>query len=149
MEIMVFEERLTKSYISCGQLDSAQLGMEIGDSPEDYVFLLTTEEWNEWLKLYLTLSKTVFATKILEARLEVLDNFVKTNASNPLSLICLLSAHPKISDIYKLGNLTPHVLGDCYAIFFAKEEQLMRRSEEVTRKIFQFREEQLKKPPLS
>ena len=71
------------------------------------------------------------------------------NASNPLSLICLLSAHPEVGKLYKLGNLTPFALGDCYAIFFTKEEQVIERSEEIRGKIFQFRAEQAKKLPLS
>ena len=47
MEIMILEEELTKSFTSLEQLDPAQLAMKIVDSPEDYIFLLTPEEWNE------------------------------------------------------------------------------------------------------
>ena len=148
MEIMVREEGLTKSYTSWEKVDLAQLGMEIVDSPEDYVFLLTTEEWNEWLKLYAKLGKALLTTKTLDVRLELISDFAKKNASNPLSLICIVSTHPKFGN-YKLGNLTPYALGDCYAIFFAKEEQVIERSEEIKREIFQFREEQANKPPLS
>jgi len=148
MEIMILEEGLIKSYTSWEKVDLARLGMKIADSPEDYVFLLTTEEWNEWFKLYVTLGKTLLATKTLDARMELISDFAKKNASNPLSLICLVSTHPKFGN-YKLGNLTPSALGDCYAIFFAKEEQVMEKTEEVERKIFQFREEQANKPPLS
>ena len=148
MEIMILEEGLTKSYTSWQKVDLVQLGMKIADSPEDYIFLLTPEEWNEWLKLYLPLGKALLATKTLDAKTELINDFAEKNASNPLSLICIVSTHPKFGN-YKLGNLTPYALGDCYAIFFAKEEQVMERAEEVTRKIFQFREEQANKPPLS
>ena len=149
MEIMILEEGLTKSYTSLEEIDYAQLAMKIADSPEDYVFLLTPEEWSEWLELYATLGKAVLSAKTLDVKREVLSDFAEKSASNPLSLICLLSAHPKISNIYKFGNLTKFALGDCYAIFFAKEEQLVERSEGVKKAIFQFRKEQLKKPPLS
>jgi len=148
MEIMILEEGLTKSYTSLEEIDYAQLGMKIADSPEDYVFLLTPEEWEEWFKLYTTLGTELLTTKTFDARMGLINDFAKKNASNPLSLICIVSTHPKFGN-YKLGNLTPSALGDCYAIFFAKEEQVMERSEEVTRKILQFREEQTDKPPLS
>jgi hypothetical protein len=148
MEIMILEEGLTKSYTSWEKLDPAKLGMEIVDSPEDYVFLLTPEEWDEWFKIYATLGKALLMTKTLDAKKGVTNDFAKKNASNPLALICIVSTHPKFGN-YKLGSLTPEALGDCYAIFFAKEEQVMKRSKEVTRKVFQFREEQANKPPLS
>ena len=148
MEIMILEEGLTKSYTSLEEIDYAQLGMKIADSPEDYVFLLTPEEWEEWFKLYTTLNTELLTTKTRDESMGLIDDFVKKNASNPLAVICLVSAHPKFGN-YKVGNLTPKALGDCYAIFFAKEEQVIERSEEVTRKILQFKEEQANKPPLS
>ncbi|MFC1927359.1 hypothetical protein ACFLW7_02125 [Chloroflexota bacterium] len=148
MEIMILEEGLTKSYTSYEQLGFAQFGMQIADSPEDYIFLLTPKEWDEWLELYATLGKALLSVKTLDAKSKVLDDFAEKNASNPLSLICIVSTHPKFGN-YKLGNLTPYALGDCYAIFFGKEEQIMKRSDEVTRRVLQFREEQAKKPPLS
>jgi hypothetical protein len=148
MEIMILEEGVTKSYTSWQPVDLAQLAIEIVESPEDYVFLLTPEEWSEWLELYAKLGKALLASKTLDAKMEVTNEFVRQNGSNPLSLICIVSTHPKFSK-YKLGNLTPYALGDCYAIFFGEEKEILKRSDEVTRKTLQFREEQLRKPPMS
>jgi hypothetical protein len=149
VEIIVFREGPFRPYPSWQQIDLALLEMKIADSPEDYVFLLTTREWNEWFNIFATFRKRLLGAKTFNGKLEFLNNFAKDNTSNPISLICLLSIHPQVCNFYKLGNLTPSTLGNCYAIFFVKEKQAIERSEEIRRKISQFRRKQTNKPPLS
>ena len=149
MEILIFEEGLTKSFTSFEVFDLAKLGRKIIESPEDYIFILSSEEWMQWLKLYTKLGQTLLKTKTSDEIQRKLGDFAEDNKSNPLAFICIMSAHPKIGSSYKIGSLTQFALGNCCAIFFAREERVMERSEEVKREIFRFREEQVKIPPLS
>lgn len=149
MEVMVFGEGLINSFTSLQTVDLAKLARKVIQSPEDYVFILLPSEWSEWLKLHLSMGRMLLATRTTEEKWQKISNFAEENKTNPLSLISLISAHPDFGSSHKIGILTPYILGDCYAAFFAKEERVTERSEEVKQEIFRFREEQANKPPSS
>lgn len=149
MEIIVFEQGLANPFTSLETVNLAGLGDKIVQSPEDYIFVLSPDEWDEWLELHASTSKRLLKMQTTEEKWQVLSIFIEENRENPLAIIILVSSHPAIGKSYKLGSLTLSVLGDCYAIFFAKEEQVMERTEEVTREIFRIRKRQGDKPYLS
>ena len=149
MEIIVFEQGLANPFTSLETMNLAKLADKIVQSSEDYVFVLSPDEWSKWRDLHASTSKRLLKRRTTEEKWQVLSLFIEENRENSLALISLVSAHPTIGKSYKLESLTPSVLGDCYAIFFAKEEQVMERSEEVTREISRIKERQGNKPSLS
>jgi len=149
MEVLVFHERIADSYSSLELVNLAELAEKVIQSPEDYVFILSTKEWNEWLRLHASIGKKLLATQTAEEKWRELSRFAEENKANPFALISLVSAHPETGSRYKIGSLTPFALGDCYAVFYVKEKEAMKRAEEVRVAILSFREEQAKKPPLS
>lgn len=146
---MVFEEGLTRSYTSFETVDWVEFTKNVEKLPEDYVFILSPEEWNQWLELYLGLAKTLKAAGNPSKAMGKLTDFAKENKSNPLTVICLLSARPKIGNAYKVGSVMQAALGDCCAIYFAKVGQETTRGDEVRRAVINFRHEQAQRPPLS
>jgi len=146
---MMMEEDLVSSYSSYEKVDWLTFGQEFEEAPEDYVFILSPTEFNEWLLLHQTFMKGVKAQKTKMDQMDLLSRFTKEHRNNLVSIITFLSASPNIDKTYKIGIVTEVSLGDCYAIFLTKPDQETSRGREVTGAVFRFRADQRQKPSLS
>jgi hypothetical protein len=134
MEVIFLNKELEKSNSIFMKLDFNILFTNI----EDFIYILTIKEWYEWIKILNILTETLSSTKDIKSRLDILRKLVR-NPANLLAVISVLYAYVYSNNIYKMGCLTPKELGDCYAVFIVKKEQLSQKSEEVNRKIKEIR----------
>ena len=149
MEILILHEQLEQSFSELTQFNLGILVEQISKSPEDYVFILSITEWNQWLELHMKIDKELRAIKSSDERWERLLRFTKENEANLFSIISVVSALPNVGNSFKIGTLTQNVLGDCCAVFFTKPSQEQKTAHEVLKQILKFRAEQQNKPPTS
>jgi hypothetical protein len=113
---------------------------------EDFVYILTTKEWDNWIGMQNLLNEVLISAKDHHSRTNILRSFGTNNSANPSSILSLLYVYVNGSKKYRMLCLTPEELGDCYAIFFSTKEQLSQKSEEVKRKIQETRRENQSNP---
>lgn len=144
---MILNENNVDSFSELVAFDEGLVD-KITKSPLDYVFILSPEEWAEWLTLHAAVGRKLFSLSSLDERWKVLTDFAKKHKAKPSVILSILSAHPDIGR-YKIGNLTANVLGNCCAVFFTPLEMAEKRAKEVELSIRSFKKAQAKKQSLS
>lgn len=149
MELMILHENLEWSFSELKAVNTGRLVDQISKAPEDYVFILTIPEWEQWLKLHMKIGSELKAIKNSNEFWARMTRFTEENKANLVSLISIVSALPNVGKSFKIATLTQNALGDCCAVFFAKPGQEQKRADEVKKEIQRFRAEQRNKHPLS
>ncbi len=149
MEIMVLREELDESFSQVERGNPSVLIDHISESPEDYIFILSIEEWGQWVELHQKVVKVLRAIKSDDEWWKRLSQFAKENEANPSSLISIVSVFPDVRKSFKIGSLTQDALGDCCAVFFTRPRREQKRADEVLKLVLKCRAEPRNKPPTS
>jgi len=149
MEMIVFENNQVNSYVSIDAIEIAELSDKVRMAPEDYAWLLSPKEFQEWYKLHQSLLSQAKGITNVERKMAILGDFVKQHTNNPLSVISYLSGDPIIGGTHKIAVKTDEALGSYYVVFFTKSGQENERAKGIVEEIRRSRWKSPRGPSLS
>jgi hypothetical protein len=146
--MLTLDNKYQQAFISLEKVYLPELEHRIIEAPEKFIFILSTSEWETWLK-HIDRVKVLFRNKDQIGKENLLDGFLKEHENDPGISIIIAASNPTISKRYKIGCVTPMELGDCFAVFFTDPLGAIKRAKHVTKAVLDFKAELRKKPPLS
>ncbi len=134
MEILVYENNIEKDYQTVAVIDWKTFDQKVKKRPEDYVFILSYDEWNKFMEL----------NKQIYAGLKGKDNAIKEdeyiNQYQGIFVIAALAIQPDFLKRYKIGSFTHKILGLSHAVYFInRSTNEVERSNAVLKRIMDYK----------
>ena len=134
MEILVYENNIEKDYQTVAVIDWKNFDQKVKKRPEDYVFILSSDEWNKFMEL----------NKQIYAGLKGKDNTIKEaeyiNQYQGIFVIAALAIQPDFLKRYKIGSFTNKILGLSHAVYFInRSTNEVERSNAVLKRIMDYK----------
>jgi hypothetical protein len=134
MEILVYENNIEKDYQTVAVIDWKNFDQKVKKRPEDYVFILSFDEWNKFMEL----------NKQIYAGLKGKDNAIKEaeyiNQYQGIFEIAALAIQPVFLKRYKIGSFTHKILGLSHAVYFINRSMNeVERSNAVLKRIMDYK----------
>ena len=133
MDILVYEDNIEKDTQIVAAIDWKYFAKEVKRKPEDYVFILSSDEWNKFMEL----NKQIFAG------FKGKDNEIKDENINRypgIYTIAVVGLEPDFVKRYKIGSIKPEILGSSHAAFFIdRSTNDVERSNAVLKRIMDYK----------
>ena len=134
MEILVYENNKEKDYQTVAVIDWIDFDQEVKKKPEDYVFILSSDEHNKFMEL----SKQIFAASKSKGMAINESEYIEQYPG--IIAIAHLGLHPDFLKEYKIGSYALTTLGLSFAVYFInRSTSEVERSSEVLKRINDFR----------
>ena len=130
MEILVYANNIEKDYQTVAVIDWKKLGQKVKRRPEDYVFILSSDEGNKFMEL----NNQIFAGKANE-----INGAEYINQYQGIIMIVALASQPDFLKRYKISHFTHKILGQSHAVYFInRSTNEVERSNAVLRRIIDY-----------
>ncbi len=134
MDILIYEDNIEKDTQIVAVIDWENFGKEVKKRPEDYVFILSSDEMNKFMEL----NKQIFAG------FKGKDNEIKEdeniNQYPGIYMIVVVGLEPDFVKRYKIGSIKPEILGSSHAVFFIdRSSNDVERSNAVLKRIMDYK----------
>jgi len=134
MEILVYEDNIEKDCQTVAVIDWRNFDQKVKKRPEDYVFILSSDEWNKFMEL----------NKQIQTGLKGKDNAIKEaeyiNHYQGIFVIAALAIQPDFLKRYKIGGFTHNILGLSHAVYFInRSTNDVERSNAVLKRIMDYK----------
>jgi|GEM_PF-3437211 len=134
MEILVYENNIERDYQTVAVIDWKTFGQKIKQRPEDYVFILSFDEWNKFMEL----------DRQIRAGLEGKDMQIKEaeyiNQYQGVFVIAALAIQPDFLKRYKIGCYALDSSGLSHAVYFiSRSTDEVERTRAVLKRITDYR----------
>ena len=134
MEILVYENNIEKDYQTVAVIDWKNFDQKVKKRPEDYVFILSSDEWNKFMEL----NKQIYAG--LKGKGMAINEAEYINQYQGVFVIAALAIQPDFLKRYKIGYFTHKILGLSHAVFYInRATDDIERSNAVLRRIMDYK----------
>ena len=134
MEILVYENNIEKDYQTVAVIDWKNFDKKVKKRPEDYVFILSSDEWNKFMEL----NEQIYAG--LKGKGMAIKEAEYINQYQGVFVIAALAIHPDFVERYKVGSFTHKILGLSHAVYFInRATNEVERSNAVLKRIMDFK----------
>lgn len=127
MELLTLDKNCAQTSISIEKIYLPDLGDRIIQSPESFIFLLSSKEWKEFMRQYHHIKESIVKLNTQVEKENKFEELTNEYGNDPLTFIITISSHPAISKSHRIACLTPSVLGNCFAVFFTDPFQITKR----------------------
>ncbi len=139
MEILVYKSNIEKDYQTITLIDWGSFDKQIKKRPEDYVFILSSDEWNKLIQL----NKQLYA--ISKGKKNLIKEDEYTSKYQGVFVITELALQPDFLKSYKIGSFNHKILGTTYAVFYInRSKNEVERSNEVLKRIIDYKSNEIR-----
>lgn len=137
MEIIYYDDTVERSCQKMVTIDYQKLSHDVEKKPEDYVFLLTPDEYSK----YCELNRQIKAG--LSGRQMNIDEQAYMKQYQGVFIIVSLAATPQFAKRYKIADMTKReLIGDNHVVFYIdRRYEDMERANQVLRRIADLKDE--------
>jgi hypothetical protein len=133
MDILVYENNIEKDCQTVAVIDWKNFGQEVKQRPEDYVFILSSDEWNKFMEL----NQKIFAG--LKGK-DAIQEAEYINQYQGILAIAALAIQPDFLKRYKIGSYALDSLGLSHAVYFiSRSADEVERTRAVLKRITDYR----------
>jgi hypothetical protein len=134
MDILVYANNIEKDCQIVAVIDWQNFDQEVKQRPEDYVFILSSDEWNKFMEL----------DRQIRAGLEGKDMQIQEseyiNQYQGIIAIAALAIQPDFLKRYKIGSYPLDSLGLSHAVYFiSRSADKVERTRAVLKRIKDYR----------
>jgi len=134
MDILVYENNIEKDYQTVAVIDWRNFDKKVKERPEDYVFILSFDEWNKFMEL----------DRQIRARFKGKDMQIKEaehiNQYQGILAIAALAIQPDFLKGYRIGSYPLDSLGLSHAVYFiSRSTNEVERTRTVLKRITDYR----------
>jgi len=134
MDILVYEDNIEKDCMTVAIIDWKKFEQKVKIRPEDYIFILSSDEINKFIELNRQIAAGLQGEKININEEEYIHTYPG------VFIIVDLSLQRDFVKRYKVGFFTNQVLGTSYAVFYiSRSMDDVERQNEVLRRIKSFK----------
>jgi len=134
MDILVYEDNIEKDCMTVAIIDWKKFEQKVKIRPEDYIFILSSDEINKFIELNRQIAAGLQGEKININEEEYIHTYPG------VFIIVDLSLQRDFVKRYKVGFFTNEVLGTSYAVFYiSRSMDDVERQNEVLRRIKSFK----------
>ncbi len=134
MDILVYEKNIEKDYQTVMVIDWKNFDQKVKKRPEDYVFILSSDEYNK----YMELNKQIYAGSTGKAFAIKEDEYI--NQYQGVFVIVALGIQRDFVKRYKIGDFTHKILGSSHAVFYInRATDDIERSKMVLKRIMDYK----------
>jgi len=131
MEILVYENNIDQDYQTVAVIDWKNFDQKVRKRPADYVFILSSDEWDKFMELN---------TQILKGKVNEIKEAEYINQYQGIFVIAALAIQPDFLRRYKIGSFTHKILGLSHAVYFiSRLANEVERSNEVLKRIMDYK----------
>jgi hypothetical protein len=112
MDILAYKNNIEKDYQTVAVIDWKIFEQQVNKRPEDYVFLLSSDEFNKFMEL----NQQIYKASKGEGFKINQDDYI--NKYQGVFVIVDLSIKPDFVKKYKVGYFTNDILGKTVAVFY-------------------------------
>ncbi len=133
MEILFYKNNIEKDYQTVAVIDWKNFGQEVKQRPEDYVFILSSDEWNKFKEL----NQKIFAG--LKGK-DAIQEAEYINQYQGILAIAALAIQPDFLKRYKIGSYPLDSSGLSHAVYFiSRSTNEVERTKAVLKRIMDFK----------
>jgi hypothetical protein len=133
METLFYKNNIEKDYQTVAVIDWKNFGQEVKQRPEDYVFILSSDEWNKFMEL----------DRQIRAGLKGKDAIQEAEYINQyqgILAIAALAIQPDFLKRYKIGSYPLDRLGLSHTVYFiSRSTDEVERTKAVLKRIKDFK----------
>jgi len=134
MEILVYENNIEKDYQTVAVIDWKNFDQTVKKRPEDYVFILSSDDWNKFMEL----NQQIYAG--LKGKDIAIKEAEYINQYQGVFVIAALAIQPDFLKRYKIGSFTHKILGLSHAVYFINRSMNeVERSNAVLKRIMDYK----------
>lgn len=134
MDIMVYEKNIEKDCLTVMVIDWKNFDQKIKERPEDYVFILSPDEMNEFIELDKQIRAGLASIYLQTKEAEYFNQYPG------ILVIVKLGIQPDFVQRYKIGYFTHKILGLSHAVFYInRATDDIERSNAVLRRIMDYK----------
>jgi hypothetical protein len=139
MEILIYENNIDKNNQTLKVIDWKHFYKKVKEKPEDYIFILSTDE----MKKFIELNKQIYAG--LKGKNIAINEVEFINQYQGVFVISALAIQPDFVQRYKVGHFTHEILGQSHAVFYInRSTNDIKRSNSVLKRIIDFKANETK-----
>jgi len=112
VDILVYNNNIEKDYQTTAVIDWKKFDQSVNKRPEDYVFILSPDEFNK----FMALNQQIYKASKGEGLKINKDDYI--NKYQGVFVIVALAIKPDFVKKYKLGYFTNDILGKSVAVFY-------------------------------
>jgi hypothetical protein len=113
MEMLIYANNyIEKDYQTVVAIDWKNFDQQVKKRPEDYIFILSPDEWNKFMELCRQIYAATNGKGFAINQDEYINNYPGIFA------IVELSLQPDFLKKYKMGHFSHKILGPSHAVFF-------------------------------
>ena len=132
MEILVYENNIDQDYQTVAVIDWKNFDQKVRKRPADYVFILSSDEWDKFMELN---------TQILKGKVNEIKEAEYINQYQGIFVIAALAIQPDFVQRYKVGHFTHKILGSSHAVFYIdRATNDMERANAVLKRIIDLKQ---------